>query len=396
MTPNLRFPEFKDAWQARHGDDAFRSRRQRAMEGLPLYSVTMDQGMVRRDSLDREFVSSAPDEANLRVFKDDHVYNMMRMWQGAVGRAPEDCMVSPAYVVLQPESGTVPAFFDHWFKRKRSVYLLWAYSYGLTNDRLRLYARDFGRVPMVLPTVREQRKIADFLGAVDERLKLLRRRQDALARYKVGVVERLFDRSLRFTREDGAQYLDWREVRFGDIATFFKGRGISKDDIASDGEVPCIRYGELYTAYSERIDRVISRTNAPSNTLLLSKKGDVIMPASGEVPLDMASASCVTLSGVALGGDMNIIRSSLDGLFLAYLLRGPLRRSIARLAQGNSVVHVYGSHLACLKFYVPADLEEQRKISSFLGELDSKISAVSAQIEQVQVFKKALLQQMFV
>ncbi|WP_156351428.1 restriction endonuclease subunit S [Sphingomonas sp. Leaf25] len=396
MTPILRFPQFKDAWQPRHGDDAFRSRRQRATGGLPLYSVTMDQGMVRRDSLEREFASSASDEANLRVFKDDHVYNMMRMWQGAVGRAPEDCMVSPAYVVLQPKSDTVPAFFDHWFKRKRSVYLLWAYSYGLTNDRLRLYARDFGRVPMALPTVGEQRKVADFLSTIDERLKLLRRRQDALTRYKVGVVERLFCQSLRFTRDDGARYPNWREVRFGDIATFAKGRGISKDDIATDGDVPCIRYGELYTAYSERIDRVISKTNAPCNTLLLSKKDDVILPASGEAPLDMASASCVTLSGVALGGDINIIRSSLDGVFLAYLLRGPLRRSIARLAQGNSVVHVYGSHLACLKFYVPTDLDEQRKIAAFLGGLDSKITAISAQIKQMQVFKKALLQQMFV
>ena len=305
-------------------------------------------------------------------------------------------MVSPAYVVLQPKPNTVPAFFDHWFRRKRSIYLLWAYSYGLTNDRLRLYARDFGRVPMVLPAVAEQRKVADFLGTIDESLKLLRRRRDALVRYKAGIVERLFDQSLRFTRDDGTRYLDWREVRFGDIATFAKGRGISKSDIVKDGEVPCIRYGELYTAYSERIDKIISATNVPCNTLLLSEVDDVILPASGEVPLDMASASCVRLSGVALGGDINIVRSSLDGLFLAYLLRGPLRRSVARLAQGNSVVHVYGSHLAGLKFYVPADLDEQRKIAGFLGELDSKITAASAQIDQVQASKRAFLQQMFV
>jgi type I restriction enzyme S subunit len=195
VTPSLRFPEFVDSWQPKHGDDAFKSCRQRAFEGLPLYSVTMDQGMVRRDSLDREFASNAPDEANLRAAKDDHVYNMMRMWQGAVGRAPEECMVSPAYVVLRPKLGTVPAFFDHWFKRSRSVYLMWAYSYGLTKDRLRLYARDFGRVPMALPETAEQQKIADFLGAIDERIRLLQRRRDALAHYKTGIMQRLFDQS---------------------------------------------------------------------------------------------------------------------------------------------------------------------------------------------------------
>jgi len=396
VKPQLRFPEFDGAWQAMHGDDAFKSRRQRAKEGLPLYSVTIDQGMVRRDSLDREFASNAPDEANLRVFKDDHVYNMMRMWQGAVGRAPEECMVSPAYVVLEPMPDTVPAFFDHWFKRKRSLYLLWAYSYGLTNDRLRLYARDFGRVPMALPAAAEQRKVADFLGSVDERIKLLQRRRHALERYKTGMMQCLFDQSRRFTRDDGTNFSDWREVRLGDVATFAKGRGVSKDDISIDGLTPCIRYGELYTTYSERINRVCSRTNAPSNGLLFSNNGDVILPASGEMPLDMASASCVMLEGIALGGDINVIRSSLNGLFLAYLLRGPLRRSVARLAQGNSVVHLYGSHLAGLKLLVPTDADEQSKIADFLSLLDDKIAAVSTQIDQMQAFKKALLQQMFV
>jgi len=249
---------------------------------------------------------------------------------------------------------------------------------------------------MALPSAAEQRKIADFLGSVDDRLKLLQRRRHALTRYKTGMMQCLFDQFHRFTRDDGTNFADWRDVRFGDVATFAKGRGVSKDDITIEGRTPCIRYGELYTTYSERIDQVFSKTNAPAETLLFSVKGDVILPASGEMPLDMASASCVTLDGVALGGDINVIRSSLNGLFLAYLLRGPLRRAVARLAQGNSVVHLYGSHLAGLKLHIPADADEQDKIADFLSVLDDKIAAVSAQIDQMKIFKKALLQQMFV
>jgi len=120
------------------------------------------------------------------------------------------------------------------------------------------------------------------------------------------------------------------------------------------------------------------------------------MPASGEMPLDMASASYVAHPGVALGGDINIIRSNINGLFLAYMLRGPLRRSVARLAQGNSVVHLYSSHLAKLKFCVPADADEQYKIAASLCALDDKRAAVAAQIKQMQRFKKGLLQKMFV
>ena len=396
MTPKLRFPQFQGAWHARHGRDAFMSRRSRGLPGLPLYSVTLDQGMVRRDSLEREFASNATDESNLRAEQDDLVYNMMRMWQGAVGRAPEECIVSPAYVVLAAKAETSPRFFEHWFQRKRSVYWLWAYSHGLTSDRLRLYFRDFSQVPMSLPSREEQEKIADFLGAVDERVRLLRQRQEVLEQYKRGVMQRIFAQTLRFKRDDGADFPDWVEMRLGDVARFTKGKGISKDDIITGGALPCIRYGELYTIYAEKIEAVVSATNVPANELLLSQRGDVILPASGETPLDMASACCVLIDGVALGGDLTVVRSSLDGLFLAYLLRGRHRRDVGRLAQGNSVVHLYGSHLAKLKVSVPPDGAEQRKIADFLSVIDDKIAAVAGKIAAMQTFKKGLLQQMFV
>lgn len=396
MTPMLRFPKFQGAWQARHGRDAFTSRRSRGRPGLPLYSVTLDQGMVRRDSLEREFASNGSDESNLRAEQDDLVYNMMRMWQGAVGLAPEECIVSPAYVVLAAKAETSPHFFEYWFQRDRSIYWLWAYSQGLTSDRLRLYFRDFSQVPMSLPARAEQERIAEFLGAVDERIRLLRQRRAVLERYKRGVAQRLFAQKLRFKRDNGTAFRDWVETRLGDVARFTKGKGISKDDIVPGGALACIRYGELYTIYAEKIDFVASATNVPITELLLSKRGDVILPASGETPLDMASASCVLADGVALGGDLNVVRSSLDGLFLAYLLRSRYRRDVGRLAQGNSVVHLYGSHLAKMKIVVPPDLEEQRRIADILSALDDKIAAIFVKTAAMQTFKKGLLQQMFV
>jgi type I restriction enzyme S subunit len=395
-TPRLRFPNAVGAWEPSKGGDAFDQRRERGEDGLPLYSVTIEQGMVRRDSLDREIASGMADEANLRVNKNDLAYNMMRMWQGAVGRAPEDCMVSPAYVVLAPKADTVPAFFEHWFKRARSLYLLGAYSYGLTSDRLRLYFRDFAKVPMSLPDGAEQQKIADFLGAVDTYIAILERKADAIRRYKRELARRLFTRELRFSQKDGSSYPDWTEVHLRDVASFAKGRGLPKDDIHLGGRTPCIRYGELYTVYDERIEYVVSSTNVPERQLLLSEAGDVILPASGETPLDMASASFVAQAGIAIGGDINVIRPSIDGLFLAYMLRGPMRRSVGRLAQGNSVVHLYGSHLAGLKFAIPENIEEQQRIATALSAVDSKIKATSAMTSAMLTFKKALIQQMFV
>lgn len=129
--------------------------------------------------------------------------------------------------------------------------------------------------------------------------------------------------------------------------------------------------------------------------LFLSDAGDVIIPASGEDRLDMARACCVTMPGVALGGDINVLRSPLRGDFLAYYLNNARKKDIAMLGQGNSVVHLYPVHLRTLHIEIPHP-KEQAKIADALSALDAKIDAVTDQITHMETFKKGLLQKMFV
>ncbi|WP_426034749.1 restriction endonuclease subunit S [Cypionkella sp. TWP1-2-1b2] len=362
---------------------------------MPIYSVTMDRGLVRRDSMDRHMAADAADGRNLRAQRGDVVYNMMRMWQGAVGLAHEECMVSPAYVVLSPKKQTSSGFFDQWFNARRMLYLLGAYSHGITSDRLRLYADDFARIPLHLPTLDEQQRIAAFLSEVDGKLAALAAKQAALGQFKSGLMQKLFSQEFRFTKDGGQAFPDWQEKRLGNVATFQKGKGIAKGDIAPYGATPCIRYGEIYTHYSETIRTILSRTNVPTRELTLSQSNDVIIPASGEDPLAMARACCVLQEGVALGGDINVLRSQVDGVFLAYYLTHAKRIEIAKIAQGNSVVHLYSAQLKQLAISVPHP-DEQLKIAKALSAMDAKIQAVTDQATKLQTFKKGLLQQMFV
>ena len=216
--PKLRFPEFSGSWKPAKAGEAFKNNRTRGREGLPIYSVTMDRGMVRRDSIGREIEADAADGANLRAQPGDLAYNMMRMWQGAVGRAPEECMVSPAYVVLSPKPGVASDFFEHWFRSKRMLYLFRAYSQGLTSDRLRLYFDDFAQIPLRIPAPDEQEKIAAFLSALDDRIAQLRARYEWLTKYKKGVVRKLFAQDVRFKDAAGCEFPDWQESSFGEVA----------------------------------------------------------------------------------------------------------------------------------------------------------------------------------
>ncbi|EIJ75121.1 MAG: restriction modification system DNA specificity protein [Leptospirillum sp. Group II 'C75'] len=153
---------------------------------------------------------------------------------------------------------------------------------------------------------------------------------------------------------------EWEEKKIGQIADLYKGKGISKSDIVVGGVQPCIRYGELYTLYGEVINNVISKTNISASDLFLSNGNDVIIPASGETKIDIATASCVIHDNIALGGDLNVIRSNQNGIFLSYYLNGTLRNKIAKVAQGDTVVHLYPSQLQLIDLAIPSEQNNKK------------------------------------
>ena len=175
------------------------------------------------------------------------------------------------------------------------------------------------------------------------------------------------------------------------IADLSKGIGISKDQLSADGE-PCILYGELYTKYkSETIKEVISKTNIDNTKLVKSKANDVINPCSGETAEEIATARCVLKDDVLLGGDLNIIRlHGYDGSFMSYQLNGKRKYDIAKVAQGVSVVHLYGEHLKNIKTINPS-LNEQKKIANLLSLLDERISTQNKIIDKLQSLIKGIM-----
>ena len=180
-----------------------------------------------------------------------------------------------------------------------------------------------------------------------------------------------------------------------DIADLSKGIGISKDQLSADGE-PCILYGELYTKYkSETIKEVISKTNIDNTKLVKSKANDVIIPCSGETAEEIATARCVLKDDILLGGDLNIIRlHGYDGSFMSYQLNGKRKYDIAKVAQGVSVVHLYGEHLKNIKTINPS-LNEQKKIANLLSLLDERISTQNKIIDKLQSLIKGIRYDIF-
>jgi type I restriction enzyme S subunit len=266
------------------------------------------------------------------------------------------------------------------------------------TEHKRYYISEYQKLKLPFPSIKEQNKIASCLSSLDDLIEAHSQKLVFLKDHKKGLMQNLFPQEgekspkYRFPefRKDGI----WAEKSLDEAATILKGKGISKADIVEDGDLPCIRYGELYTHYNETISTVKSYTNSNPEGLVLSKANDVIIPSSGETQIDIATASCVLESGIALGGDLNIIRSKINGVFLSYYLNNAKRHDIAQMAQGIAVVHLYPNQLKTLQLQIPSP-KEQVKIAFCLSSLDEIIAAQTESIEQLKKHKKGLMQGLF-
>ena len=187
---------------------------------------------------------------------------------------------------------------------------------------------------------------------------------------------------------------NWSCNNMGSLGTFTKGAPLSKADISETG-FPFILYGELYTTYKEVTYHVYRQTDANAPKECFSNIGDVIIPTSGETPEEIATATCVMVPNVILGGDLNIYRNNaVDGRIISYIINHKINKCIAKVAQGKSVVHIKADDLSKMNIKYP-EKDEQAKIINFLWLIDKRIEKQRQLVESLKKYKRGLLFRIF-
>lgn len=384
----------REGWTTRRLGELFINSKTRGKPGLPTLSVTMNDGLVSRDTLERKMETNLDPSQHLLVRRGDLAYNMMRMWQGASGLAAFDGLVSPAYVVLRAGPDIDPQFAAYLFKHPRMIYLFWAYSHGMTEDRLRLYFDDFALIPIDLPPIEEQRRIVEILSTWDRAAATVK---ELISISRMEKAE--LTRALLTGRHRLVGFVDdWRPATLASLGRFRKGKGISRSDAQSTG-LPCVRYGEIYTLHHDVIRKfgsfITTASAAESEPI---SGGDLLFAASGETAEEIGK--CVAFlgdDGAYAGGDIVVFRPEYENpIFLAYLLNSPeLAMQKARLGQGHSVVHISASNLGKLKFSLPGRAE-QDAIAEQLFDADTRTLALVSQLDSITREAAALSQRLLV
>jgi type I restriction enzyme, S subunit len=162
-------------WETRRIAWLFQERDEREEVHLPLLEVSINTGVVLREFSDDKIESTAADFNTYKVArKGDIVFNKMRMWQGAVGVAPEDGLVSPDYTVATSSGDLLSDYAGRLFRTAMFSAECARRSHGIVWDRLRLYWEGFRDIELPLPAQSEQRAILNSIESATAKLDAVR------------------------------------------------------------------------------------------------------------------------------------------------------------------------------------------------------------------------------
>lgn len=293
-----------------------------------------------------------------------------------------ECCINQSAMALIPTAETNSEFLYYTFiVMKRQLTRL---SAGSTFSSIN--KSEVEKLHVLLPSMEEQKKIAEFLSAVDEKIELLSRKKALLEKYKKGVMQKLFSQQLRFKDDNGNTYPEWEEKKIVEIAEINMGQSPPSDSYG----IEQIGY-PLIQGNADIDNRKTSPRQWTTAPTKLCDIGDIILTVRAPV-----GAVSLSHHNACIGRGVCSIKSSSQVhsiyLYLWFIL---FENKWDSIAQGSTFTAINRADIESLGTPFPC-LEEQKKIADFLSSIDEKIELVGKQIEGMKLYKKGLLQQMFV
>ena len=191
LTGRIRLPGFTTPWQKVKLGEIFDERNETKCENLPLLSITADKGVILQSESDKKDTSNEDKSKYKRICPNDIGYNTMRMWQGRSALSTMEGIVSPAYTIVTPKAEVDSLFISELIKQPRVVYDFWTHSQGLVGDTLNCKFHDFSQVKVAIPSLPEQKAIAEVLTTADDEIATHCKKLDALRLQKRGLMQQL-------------------------------------------------------------------------------------------------------------------------------------------------------------------------------------------------------------
>lgn len=281
-------PQLPEGWKVLRNGRLFGHRVETGFPDLPILEVSLRTGVRVRDmeNLKRKQVMSQKEKYK-RAAKGDIAYNMMRMWQGAVGPAPVDGLVSPAYVVVKPYDEANSSYYSYLFRTAAYMQEVNKFSRGIVADRNRLYWESFKQMPSLVPPRPEQDQIVAYLRAQDAHIaRFIKTKRDLiklLTEQKLRIIDHAVTRGLDSSVALKASGIEW----LGEVPEHWEVKPLKRwvrlnartlgQKTRPDFEFRYVDIGSVQTGRLVNEPERIRFEAAPSRARRVLRRGDTII-----------------------------------------------------------------------------------------------------------------------
>ena len=201
-------------WAIERMKSLFTERNERDCKGRTLLSVSQFWGIRPKsetDIADSHIAESYDDYKE--VYQGDFVMNIMLAWNGSYAVSEYDGMVSPAYCVFKFRKDCCKKYFHYLLRTNGYPTAFKTMSRGVIDSRLRLYPEQFYTFPIIIPSIDEQQRIADYLdkkcGEIDSLIALQEQMIEKLKAYKQSVITEAVTKGLDPNAKLVPSGIDW-------------------------------------------------------------------------------------------------------------------------------------------------------------------------------------------
>lgn len=412
--PKLRFPEFIGEWEKKKlgevADITTGSTPSTIIEeyynGNKLFVSPADMQGNRYIYQTKTTLTNLGFSKGRKISKGSVLFVCIGSTIGKVGIPMEDCLTNQQINSLNGKSCYCNDFIYTLLEKNGSEIKLIAGVQAVPQ----INKTDFSNLHFFFPSLPEQQKIASFLSAVDEKLQALKKKKSLLEQYKKGVMQKIFClnhdsldyhddhdfeeeqkekkssqsspsqksrlRHIRFRDDDGNEFAEWEVKKLGDCLDYIQPTKYLVESTEYDNSyaTPVLTAGKTFILGYTNETQGIFKDNLPVIIF------DDFTTATQFVDFPFkAKSSAMKILVAKENVNIKFIYEAMN--IMKYEIGGHERHWISKFT--------------LMDILVPS-INEQMKIANFLSAIDEKIQLVQGQVDKMEVWKKGLLQKMFV
>ena len=393
-TPNLRFKTYSKPWEVQAlgklgsflgGGTPSTENRVYWSGDIPWVSSSdIKEGDFFGINLHRFITEDAIKNSATKKVPENSLLIVSRVGVGKFAVCRHEVCTSQDFTSFTPENCSIDFIAYQLYKNKNRLINL-----GQGTTIKGFTTGDLASFKLHIPEKAEQKKIADFLTSVDTKISHLTEKQRLLKDYKKGVIQQIFSQQIRFKDDDGKAFPEWQVKTIGDVMTESRIKG-SSGDVAKKLTVKIWGKGVI----PKKDD-----SKGSENTQYYKRKAGQFIYGK----LDFLNCAFAIIPDELDGYESTLDLPSLDVsslvnkfFVLEVVKQKRFYKRFGEIADGSrKAKRINVGVFQEMPITLPSKAE-QNKIMAFLDSLDKKTNAVNEQIEQTKLFKKGLLQQMFV